>query len=161
MLVSNTYKIFFLSHRYFFIFSDSTSYISYFLTLSVFSFYSSVSIFSLSINELIISFFILALLSPVFWYHCFWFQKIHIQLFLNYTTQLLTRSLLVRHNNQMSDQFLREHSNIHFNIVAQHSCNSIHGTQSKCIKRWKQSSAIKQLLETLLFLAIKMCIKNR
>ena len=30
------------------------------------------------------------------------------------------------------------------------------GTQSKCTKRWKQSSAIKQLLETL-FLAIKMC----
>ena len=30
------------------------------------------------------------------------------------------------------------------------------GTQSKCSKRWKQSSAIKQLLETL-FLAIKMC----
>ena len=29
-------------------------------------------------------------------------------------------------------------------------------TQSKCTKRWKQSSAIKQLLETL-FLAIKMC----
>ena len=30
------------------------------------------------------------------------------------------------------------------------------GTESKCTKRWKQSSAIKQLLETL-FLAIKMC----
>ena len=30
------------------------------------------------------------------------------------------------------------------------------GTQSKCTKRWKQSSAIKQLLDTL-FLAIKMC----
>ena len=30
------------------------------------------------------------------------------------------------------------------------------GTQSKCTKRWKQSSAIKQLLEVL-FLAIKMC----
>ena len=29
------------------------------------------------------------------------------------------------------------------------------GTQWKCIKRWKQSSAIKQLLETLFF-AIKM-----
>ena len=28
-------------------------------------------------------------------------------------------------------------------------------TQSKCTNRWKQSSAIKQLLETL-FLAIKM-----
>ena len=30
------------------------------------------------------------------------------------------------------------------------------GTQSKSTKRWKQSSAIKQLLETL-FLVIKMC----
>ena len=29
-------------------------------------------------------------------------------------------------------------------------------TQPKCTKRWKQRSAIKQLLETL-FLAIKMC----
>ena len=30
------------------------------------------------------------------------------------------------------------------------------GTQSKDTKRWKQSTAIKQVLETL-FLAIKMC----
>ena len=30
------------------------------------------------------------------------------------------------------------------------------GTQSKCTKQWKQSSAIKQLLETL-FLTITIC----
>ena len=33
------------------------------------------------------------------------------------------------------------------------------GTQSKCTKRWKQSSAIKQVLETL-FLAIKIYTEN-